>query len=115
MGDSMKRRHNLRTMSLDQHPFLAPLSRKARRFFGSWWRRQSPARQDRYATIGPLVAVLLFLAAIVLAFWYLRVEEMLRPDGNRRRADCRIKHRLQLRRGHAQRISFFDPPPPGGG
>ena len=39
----------------------------------SWWRRQSPARQDRFAFIGPLLAVLLFLAAIAFAFWYLRV------------------------------------------
>jgi PAS domain S-box-containing protein len=43
--------------------------------FGKWWRRQSPTRQDRYATLGPLVSVLLFLAAIIAAFWYLRGEE----------------------------------------
>ena len=46
----------------------------------SWWRRQSPARQDRFAFIGPLLAVLLFLAAIAFAFWYLRVEEMEREQ-----------------------------------
>ena len=45
------------------------------RRFGRWWRRQSAARQDRFATLGPLVSVLLFLAAIILAFWYLRNEE----------------------------------------
>ena len=45
------------------------------RLFGRWWRRQSAARQDRFATLGPLVSVLLFLAAIILAFWYLRNEE----------------------------------------
>ena len=45
------------------------------RHFGRWWRRQSAARQDRFATLGPLVSVLLFLAAIILAFWYLRNEE----------------------------------------
>jgi hypothetical protein len=44
--------------------------------FGKWWRRQSPSRQDRYATLGPLVSVLLFLAAMVTAFWYLRGEEL---------------------------------------
>jgi PAS domain S-box-containing protein len=43
---------------------------------GRWWRRQSPARQDRFATLGPLVSVLLFLAAIISAFWYLRNEEI---------------------------------------
>ena len=35
-----------------------------RRLFGRWWRRQSPAQQDRFATLGPLVSVLLFLAAL---------------------------------------------------
>ncbi|MFO1219873.1 MAG: PAS domain S-box protein [Burkholderiaceae bacterium] len=45
------------------------------RLIGRWWRRQTPARQDRFATLGPLVSVLLFLAAIISAFWYLRNEE----------------------------------------
>jgi PAS domain S-box-containing protein len=61
-----------------------PLSRTARswpeKLFGRWWRRQSAARQDRYATLGPLVSVLLFLAAIILAFWYLRNEEFEREQ-----------------------------------
>jgi hypothetical protein len=38
--------------------------------------RQSPARQDRFATLAPLLSVLLFLAAIISAFWYLRNEEI---------------------------------------
>ena len=46
-----------------------------KRNLGLWWRRQSPARQDRFATLGPLLSVLLFLAAIISAFWYLRNEE----------------------------------------
>ncbi len=41
-----------------------------------WWRRQSPHRQDRYAMLAPLVAVMLFLAAIVVVFAYLRLEEI---------------------------------------
>jgi PAS domain S-box-containing protein len=53
---------------------LAPA--RAQRLFGRWWRRQSPTRQDRFATIGPLISVLLFLAAIIAAFWYLRNEEI---------------------------------------
>ena len=53
----------------------AALSR-TQRLIGRWWKRQSPARQDRFATIGPLVSVLLFLAAIISAFWYLRNEEI---------------------------------------
>jgi PAS domain S-box-containing protein len=48
----------------------------AQRLFGRWWRRQSMARQDRFATLGPLLSVLLFLAAMVAAFWYLRNEEI---------------------------------------
>jgi PAS domain S-box-containing protein len=47
-----------------------------KRLIGQWWRRQSPARQDRFATLGPLLSVLLFLAAIISAFWYLRNEEI---------------------------------------
>ncbi len=55
----------------------APMPR-AQRLFGRWWRRQSPTRQDRFATIGPLISVLLFLAAIIAAFWTLRNEEIAR-------------------------------------
>ena len=47
-----------------------------RRLINRWWRRQSPARQDRFATLAPLASVLLFLAAIISAFWYLRNEEI---------------------------------------
>ncbi|MDQ6628285.1 MAG: PAS domain S-box protein [Pseudomonadota bacterium] len=55
------------------------------RLFGHWWRRQSAARQDRFATLGPLASVLLFLAAIVAAFWYLRNEEIEREQESVRR------------------------------
>ena len=57
----------------------APISSASigqRRLLGRWWRRQSPAHQDRLATFGPLASVLLFLAAIIAAFWYLRNEEL---------------------------------------
>ncbi|MDE2371035.1 MAG: PAS domain S-box protein [Burkholderiales bacterium] len=52
----------------------APLP-SAQRFLDGWWRRQSLSRQDRFATLAPLLSVLLFLAAIISAFWYLRNEE----------------------------------------
>jgi hypothetical protein len=55
------------------------------RLFGRWWRRQSPARQDRFATFGPLLSVLLFLAAIISAFWYLRNEEIERETDSVKR------------------------------
>ena len=53
----------------------APAKSWGQRLIGRWWRRQTPARQDRFATLAPLVSVLLFLAAIVSAFWTLRNEE----------------------------------------
>jgi len=63
---------DLRAEAKRPSPPSAPL---AQRLIGRWWRRQTPARQDRFATLGPLVSVLLFLAAIISAFWYLRNEE----------------------------------------
>lgn len=66
--------------------------------FGRWWRRQSPALQDRYATLAPLVSVLLFLAAIILSFWYLRNEELARvSDAVQRNTEVAQQHiRLRL-------------------
>jgi PAS domain S-box-containing protein len=63
-----------------------------------WWQRQSPSRQDRFATLGPLLSVLLFLAAMVSAFWYLRNEENERAlESVRRDADIvQQQIRLQL-------------------
>ena len=42
----------------------------------SWWRRLTPQRQDRFSVLAPLLAVILFLAAIMAAFGYLRLEEI---------------------------------------
>src|SRR5215203_3893341 len=67
------------------------------RLFGRWWRRQSAARQDRYATLGPLASVLLFLAAIVSAFWYLRNEEFEREQEAVRRDTEVAQQQLRLR------------------
>ena len=41
-----------------------------------WWGSLSPVRQDRFAALAPVAAVLLFLAAILSAFAYLRMEEL---------------------------------------
>ncbi len=62
-----------------------------------WWRRQTPGRQDRYAMLAPLAAVLLFLAAIISAFWYLRLEEMDREQEAVRRDVEYAQQRLRLR------------------
>jgi PAS domain S-box-containing protein len=48
--------------------------------FGRWWRSQSASRQDRFATLGPLISVVLFLVAISLALLYLRYEEVNREQ-----------------------------------
>ncbi len=63
-------------MTIPSHGPNPASSSGQRRRLGRWWRRQSPARQDRFATLGPLASVLLFLAAIISAFWYLRNEEL---------------------------------------
>src|SRR3954452_22501547 len=62
-----------------------------------WWRRQSPVHQDRFAMLAPLAAVLLFLAAIVSAFWYLRLEEMDREQEAVSRDVEYAQQRLRLR------------------
>jgi PAS domain S-box-containing protein len=60
----------------DPGPSATAVVPRTQRLFGRWWRRQSPTRQDRFATLGPLISVLLFLAAIIAAFWTLRNEEI---------------------------------------
>jgi PAS domain S-box-containing protein len=67
------------------------------RLFGRWWRRQSPARQDRFATLGPLISVLLFLAAIISAFWYLRNEELEREQASVKRDTEVAQQQIRLR------------------
>ena len=63
----------------------------------SWWQRQSPNRQDRYANLAPVAAVVLFLAAIATAFWYLRVEELEREQEAIKRDVEYAQQRLRLR------------------
>ena len=62
-----------------------------------WWRRLPPARQDRFATLGPLLAVLLFLSAIVVAISYLRTEEVDREQEAVTRDVEYAQQRLRLR------------------
>jgi PAS domain-containing protein len=68
-----------------------------RRLLGRWWRRQSPAQQDRFATLGPLASVLLFLAAIISAFWYLRNEEFDRETESVKRDTEIAQQQIRLR------------------
>ncbi len=75
---------------------MLPFARR-QRLFGRWWRRQSPTKQDRFATIGPLVSVLLFLAAIIAAFWYLRNEEIDRATDTVQRDTEIAQQQIRLR------------------
>ncbi len=66
-------------------------------WYKRWWRAQSPSRQDRYAMLAPLLAVLMFLAAIAAAFSYLRLEEMDREQQAVKRDVEYAQQRLRLR------------------
>ena len=74
-----------------------------------WWRKQSASRQDRVAMLAPLVAVLLFLAAIITAFSYLRHEEQDRELEAVKRdveyAQQRVRLRLLERQEQLMRIA----------
>ena len=62
-----------------------------------WWRKLPPARQDRFATLAPLLSVLLFLSAIVVAITYLRFEELEREQEAVTRDVEYAQQRLRLR------------------
>ncbi|MBT2321398.1 PAS domain-containing sensor histidine kinase [Variovorax paradoxus] len=74
-----------------------------------WWRRQTPMLQDAVAMLAPLAAVLLFLAAIVAAFWYLRAEEVEREQESVKRdveyAQQRVRLRLLERQEQLMRLA----------
>ena len=80
-----------------EEPAAAAAMPAAKRLIGQWWRRQSPSRQDRFATLGPLLSVLLFLAAIISAFWYLRNEEIERETESVKRDTEITQQQLGLR------------------
>ncbi|MEY3461388.1 MAG: hypothetical protein RLZZ03_1041 [Pseudomonadota bacterium] len=69
----------------------------AMKWWRSWWRKQTPSRQDRFVTLGPLFAVVLFLAAVVAAFAYLRIEEIDREQEAVRRDVEYAQQRMRLR------------------
>jgi PAS domain S-box-containing protein len=62
-----------------------------------WWASQSPQKQDRFAMLAPLAAVLLFLAAILSSFTYLRYEEIAREREAIHRDVEYTQQRLRLR------------------
>ena len=78
--------------SVDPAPSPLPLP-----LWKRWWRQQSPSRQDRFITLGPLFAVVLFLAAVVAAVGYLRIEEIDREQQAVTRDVEYAQQRLRLR------------------
>jgi hypothetical protein len=68
-----------------------------RRVAGRWWWQPQPLTQDRYATIAPLVSVLLFLAVISSTAWYLRMEESQREAESLRRDTELAQQQIRLR------------------
>ncbi len=62
-----------------------------------WWWHLNPHRQDRFAVLAPLAAVLLFLAAIIASFGYLRLEEIDREHEAVKRDVEYTQQRLRLR------------------
>ena len=75
----------------------------------TWWRRQPASWQDRYAVLAPVASVLLFLAAIVAAFSYLRLEELEREQEGLKRdveyAQQQIRLRLLERQDQLVRLA----------
>ncbi|MFN3616786.1 MAG: PAS domain S-box protein [Aquabacterium sp.] len=85
------------TLPPSPHAARAGHGGQTSQLFWRWWRRQSPSQQDRYATLGPLVSVLLFLAAIIAAFWYLRNEELEREQEAVKRDTEVVQQQIRLR------------------
>jgi PAS domain S-box-containing protein len=81
-----------RALSLPSPMKLPPLVR-----LKNWWQRLPAQRQDRFAVLAPLAAVLMFLAAIVAAFAYLRLEEIEREQEAVKRDVEYTQQRLRLR------------------
>ena len=80
------------SLPMRTNPELSTLGRARR-----WWQRLTPQRQDRYAMVAPLAAVLLFFVAIVSAFAYLRLEETAREQQAVQRDVEYTQQRLRLR------------------
>ena len=82
---------------LPSHPPSPPPRTPSTNWWKRWWRRLPPSRQDRFATLAPLLAVLLFLSAIAVAITYLRYEELEREQEAVTRDVEYAQQRLRLR------------------
>ena len=75
----------------------APLAQPSEPWLRRCWRLLSTSRPDRFATLAPLISVLLFLAAISSASWYLRTEESQRESEALRRDTEIAQQQIRLR------------------
>ena len=82
---------------LPSTPPNVPTPPAASNWWKRWWRKLPPSRQDRFATLAPLLSVLLFLSAIVVAITYLRYEELEREQEAVTRDVEYAQQRLRLR------------------
>ena len=79
-----------------QNVSVAILAIKPVSWWRRWWKKQNPVKQDRFATLAPIAAVLLFFTAIAFSFWYLRVEEIDREQEAVKRDVEYSQQRLRL-------------------
>lgn len=82
-------------MSGPTPPLSQPLWPLAR--WRAWWAGLSPARQDRVASLGPLLSIVLFLVAIISALSYFTIEEANREQEAVTRDVEYAQQRLRLR------------------
>ena len=82
----------IRPISLPDNPH-APLLRRLK----NWWTQSTAHRQDRFAVLAPLAAVVMFLGAVMTAFTYLRVEEIDREQQALQRDMEYVQQHLRLR------------------
>jgi PAS domain S-box-containing protein len=62
-----------------------------------WWKAQTAQRQDRFAMLAPLAAVVIFLVTILFAFVYLRLQEISREQEAIHRDVEYTQQRLRIR------------------
>lgn len=79
------------------NPLHTPATHHRPNWWSRWWRRLPPSRQDRFAALGPLLSVLLFLATIVAAITYFSLEERERERETVTRDVEYAQQRLRLR------------------
>jgi PAS domain S-box-containing protein len=96
-------------MSSVKNTSLTPVATATLSQWRTWWRKQSPVRQDRYAMIAPIVTVMLFLTVVFLTIGYLRLEEANRERDSMKRdrdySHVQLRERLQDRKEQVLQVA----------